>query len=351
MKNRWFICVAATALLGIVIHPTVLWGFRLPNVGFLAWVYLVPLLYYLRVTDGKHPFLSGFSASFLSHAVNLYWFVPAMVNFGGIGKTASVGLLLLAVLILSFFFGMALKLSLFVARKTLFPLFILQALFLTAFDVLRTYWPVKGFPWGLTAYSQAPYLALFQWVDTLGVFGLDFMIYLVNVLIAEILLTIRRPVARDLLVSRSILVGLVVVLSLVGSILRRGETLEATTEKKGKSIALVQGNISQLHKWNPTLARHHFERHFRLTQKAKLGGAELVIWPESAYPFTIPLSDLSDHHFQTVGGTPLPVLFGAVAQADAPLGAEPVIHNSAFLIAGGGPVSAFYHKRHLVPFG
>lgn len=350
----------ATAVLGIVSHPTVLWGLRLPNAGFLAWIYLVPILVYLKRSDGKGTFLTGFAASLVATAVNLYWFIPAMVEFGGMGKIEAAGVLLLVVLILSFFVATALSLSAFVARRMpILPLFLLQALFLTAFDLVRTYVPVNGFPWGMIAYTQAPYLSTFQWVDTLGVFGLDFMVYLVNALIAEILfalpkgdpLGVRKPVVKDLLVSRSILVGLVVLLSVVGSILRQGNRLESSVPREAVSIGLIQGNISQLHKWNPTLARHHFGKYLRLTQKAKMGGAGLAVWPESAYPYTVPLTDLTDHSFREVGGSPLPVLFGAVGQGEAADGREPPIYNSAFFLSEEGKLTGFYHKRHLVPFG
>ena len=41
------LAILASGILGAVIYPSVFWGHKLPDMGFLAWIYLVPLAYYL----------------------------------------------------------------------------------------------------------------------------------------------------------------------------------------------------------------------------------------------------------------------------------------------------------------
>ncbi len=50
-----------------------------------------------------------------------------------------------------------------------------------------------GYPWGLVAYPMGGFLPLIQFVDITGVWGLSFLMALINALLAEYALAGRRP--------------------------------------------------------------------------------------------------------------------------------------------------------------
>jgi apolipoprotein N-acyltransferase len=115
-------------------------------------------------------------------------------------------------------------------------------------------------------------------------------------------------------------------------------------------VALVQPGFEASDRWDPRRAAMMLERLTKLTRAAESRGADLVVWPESAYPYTL-------HH----GAKRAPVGFRAVLQ-DGVHG--PVLTgvymdggpggggtNSAVLATTDGALSRSYDKRHLLWFG
>jgi apolipoprotein N-acyltransferase len=91
------------------------------------------------------------------------------------------------------------------------------------------------------------------------------------------------------------------------------------------------------------------ERLTLLTKSAEARGTDLTVWPESAYPFTIPhASRHSPPGSRAVlqHGVHGPVLTGAYLA-----GAKGIGYNSAILATSDGRLSPPYDKRHLLWFG
>lgn len=353
MKDKFLIITAvlATGIVGVIIYPTVLFGYHLPDFGFLAWVYLIPLILVLNSLKGIRLFLAGFLSSVVFYTGNLYWMVLAMKNFGGLSLTQSCGVLLLVVIILSFFFSAALAMAFWTSRQTGFPLFLLTAVFVMGFDFLRTYFPVNGFPWPMTAYSQGEFLPYFQWIDLTGVYGLNILILLVNGLLAEMILAKFQQDQKDRLISRFIILFLLIAISFAGSIYQQKKHAERVPSEKSYRMALVQGNIPQDMKWDRQKARENLSKYLYYTDRLAVDGAELAVWPESAYPYTLDLFSLNSIKFLERRSLPVPILFGAISQSLPPTGKMPAYYNSSFLVDEDIQMKGLYHKRHLVPYG
>ncbi|MDO8518630.1 MAG: apolipoprotein N-acyltransferase [Deltaproteobacteria bacterium] len=335
--------ILLTGILGALMYPTVLAGWHLPDLGFLGWFFLIPLI---GITTGQKPrkiFSRSFAAAFFIYGISLYWMIPAMVNFGGLGMFAAVFVLLLVVVILSAFFAGAVLGAYRVQGKTGLPLFFLIPLFVTAVDFIRAHGPVGGFPWPMPAYSQGEFLSYFQWVDITGVWGLNFLILSVNVLLAQILLSLKSD--RGASVNGALVLVLAGLVSLCASIFSQNNWEE---EGKNFRASLLQGNVSQEIKWNSSHARDILENYLRMTAEAKREGASVALWPETAYPYTLDSYDLEG---MPIGDTPLPlpVLMGAVTRYTGLSG--DFFHNSALLLNQESGVEGVYHKRHLVPYG
>ncbi|MBI4411185.1 MAG: apolipoprotein N-acyltransferase [Deltaproteobacteria bacterium] len=343
--------ILLTGLLGIFIYPTVIFGWHAPDLGWLAWIYLIPLFIALHRLYGARRFFASFFSALIFYLGSLYWLIAAMKNFGGLSLWESCGVLFLITLILSFYFAVSLSLACRIHERTGLPLFLLSASFLMAADFLRTYFPVGGFPWSLPAYSQGAYLPYFQWVDVTGVYGLNFLVYLVNGLLAEIVSAVFRRTEKDHLINRFAILILLAMLSFFGSYWQSRKTEEVSDAGETVQVALIQGNIDQELKWDPKKAQRHLRKYLDLSDRAVQDAADLVIWPETAFPYTVDLSILSVKQIFDRDSFPVPIIFGAVGEWPVVAPAEPMVYNSAFLLGQDMDVRQVYHKQHLVPFG
>jgi apolipoprotein N-acyltransferase len=125
-------------------------------------------------------------------------------------------------------------------------------------------------------------------------------------------------------------------------------------------VLQVQANIGNVEKiyaekglaYQQTIA----DRYFQLTQQglAANPGANLVVWPESAFP-----DFLNEHHrnstypmqfFNFVRQIKTPILTGAYSE-DPPQVAKPAQYNALFLFNANGENLGQYKKTHLLIFG
>jgi apolipoprotein N-acyltransferase len=129
----------------------------------------------------------------------------------------------------------------------------------------------------------------------------------------------------------------------------------------GVALRIVQPNIAQADKWDPSLGDANFvtllELSARRTGPEQLGLLEIshVIWPESAFPF---LLTARPDALAAIGST-LPLganlLAGAIraeprtrSGAGAP---DRVFYNSIYALNDRGEIVDAYDKARLVPFG
>lgn len=110
----------------------------------------------------------------------------------------------------------------------------------------------------------------------------------------------------------------------------------------GPVLRLVQPNLAQAAKWEPGLARRHFERLLAATRAAP--GVDLVIWPETALPYRLESSPDIPGAIASAGGG-AGVMFGH-QRTEGARG-----WNSLAVLGADGALLAGYDKHHLVPFG
>jgi len=156
------------------------------NLGFLAWIALVPLLLAIHNRSWRTAFGQGFLAGLVFYAGSLSWVVNAMQLYGHVPFTVSyVVMLLLAAycaLYLALFTGLLRWMS---TGFTSIFLWGAPALWV-ALELARTYL-FSGFPWALLGYSQYDQLPVIQIADITGVYGVSFLVVLTNILLAQVL--------------------------------------------------------------------------------------------------------------------------------------------------------------------
>jgi len=121
----------------------------------------------------------------------------------------------------------------------------------------------------------------------------------------------------------------------------------------GPEILLVQGNISETHKFSSAWALQIFRTYLRLThegaERAPLpasGAAFVFAWPESAFPGLLDEDPEARRLIMQAAPRAAAGLVGSVR-----FGADQRPRNSLFVLRPGGSIADIYDKSHLVPFG
>jgi apolipoprotein N-acyltransferase len=114
------------------------------------------------------------------------------------------------------------------------------------------------------------------------------------------------------------------------------------------AIALIEPAVEAAMRWDEARRHEVLQRLTELTLRAEHDGADLVIWPEAAYPFQ--MNHVSRHYPSgpeaiLQPGVRGPVLTGLVMTGDFGK------YNSAVIATGDGRVSEPYDKMHLMWFG
>lgn len=311
----------------------------------MAWAALTPLLVTLArqpVPRTPRAFRLGLLAGAAAFGGTVYWTPSVMQTYGGVNLPLAVALggLLVAYLALfpALFAVLQARACAAFGRRALW----LAPALWVATELLRRY-AFSGFPWVLLGYSQADVVPIVQLASVAGVYGLSALVASVSAALASGFLT----EGRRRLLAPAVAVACVAAVAAWGSWRVRQGSLVSAGEPL--SVALVQGNILQDQKWDPSHAGRILETYLDLTRGAAERGARLVVWPESATPFYFEYEPAGNAAIrELVRDTGISLLFGSDQYDPGP---PPKWFNSAFLLDPGGAVAGVYRKMRLVPFG
>lgn len=313
------------------------------NLHVLAWFALVPLFYVLKGQTPRNGFLLGGLAGIVYFSGTVHWVTNSVHYYGNVPIIPASLITLLLAAYLSLYtatFG-AVVAKIYHRRPSV--LFFAAPAIWTALELARTY-VFSGFPWALLGYSQYEFLPVIQVADITGVYGISFLVVLVNAAAMQIATGEKRTAAL-------LTVTLVAVTVL-------GYGLFSLSQAEGSGsfrISVVQGNIEQDKKWDPAYQNQTIATYKKLTLEALKQNPDLVIWPETSTPFYFTGSDaaerkMADDLKDFVQQNNVPLLFGSPTY-EITKQRKVVLRNSAFLLSGKGDISARYDKFHLVPFG
>jgi apolipoprotein N-acyltransferase len=115
-------------------------------------------------------------------------------------------------------------------------------------------------------------------------------------------------------------------------------------------VALIQANIPQSLKFEPSEKQMIIERYRRLTERAAILKPDLIIWPESATPNAVRYDPDSLALVTNMAQAARAYLLTGTFDA-TPMKHPVESFNAAVLVDPAGGIAGLYHKRHLVPFG
>ena len=308
------------------------------------------------VSSGRRAALLGLAMGVTTNIISMYWIVELLVVYGSIPRVIAIliGAVLWVGQALPFVLGASI--AAYLGRTRALPLYAVLPASLT----IATSWSPAVFPWHF-GLSQLPYLEYAQCAELGGMPLLDMLVATVGAGLWAAF------VHRD---RRALIVALLAFAlpGLYGAV-RLAQIESERADAPALRVGIVQPNIGIRDKHDPTQHLEHLERLRTMTRELESRGAELVIWPESSYPFAVH-RDMARDREGRLGllrdGVRGPLLVG-VLSTDGPVGGAAVvdrsgrqvgvyrvgtsrIYNSAIGIARDGRIVGIADKARLMPF-
>ncbi len=311
----------------------------------LAWVAMAPLfLLCERTRSRKRALLYGWLAGTVANAGGFYWIAGMLERFGNMPMPVAW----LATIAVAAYQGLPFLLLIAVARFVRgaypnTPMALIAPLAMAGFETL---WP-NIFPFYL-AITQAWVLPIIQIADLTGPVGVTALLMMSGGAIFDVVTSSARP-RRIRIAATSF--G-IIALCLGYGFLRIHQTDARREVAEKLKVGLVQPNVAFGKKGGDPKA----ELEILQTESQKLEGrgAELVVWPETSFPFALPRLGLkedlpkdSENHIRK--GLTKPTIVGAVTEDELDKSKHP--YNSAVFFDANGKVAGLYDKIFLLIFG
>jgi len=318
-----------SALLLIVSLPA-------PDVGWLAWVALAPLLVacYNSTPSGAAGlgFLSGFSAAY-----GIYHWIFVIESFTFIHS------LLGGIYLASYPCLWCLGVS-FLTRRKISPAFAAPMLWVVL-DYARAHAGFLAFPWATLAQTQHHHLAVLQIASLTGEYGVTFLVVLGNAALAA--LVVERKI-RPLITA----IAIISVACAAGA-----WVLHDHARGPMVRVAAIQPNVTDEQRSTPAGRETALVSHERLTRFAAQRAPALIVWPETAVPGNFSLHpQLRERLEALTRSVGVPIVLGVSEIEKFRMGEMKPdslrrAYNAAYMFFPDQPLGEPYHKRALVPFG
>ena len=304
-----------------------------PGLAPLALLFPIFFLEALHRVDGQwRSWFLGWLAGTVFWVVTANWVVSVMHHYGGLPLALAAACLVGMGAYLGLLWAIAALVTAAVpgrARIWLFP-----AAWI-AITVLQRFQPY-GFTWTGVASAFTDWPWLVQSLPVWGATGLSWSI----VAIAAGGWGLVRSGSRN---------AGALAISSAGVALAAAVALSPRPEGTGPNltVAVVQPGTTLEEKWDPSQGREIADRVWSMTAEAALLGADLVLWPESAMPYSLEndptYREMAENfarefNVEIVLNSIGPVAGGGYA-------------NSAYLVTPDGVSPVRYDKVQLVPFG
>ena len=296
------------------------------DLGWLAWISLVPLLLAIRTATPGEAFRLGLVSGVIAYGGLMEWVrifgLPAWIMLS-IGMAGFLGAFAAGAVALVRRYGRGGGGDAW-----------LWAVPLTwvAVEVIRSVGPL-GFPWGLLGLTQYRTPIVLSLAPLVGVLGLSGLIALANGVITGAIADViggRRISGTS--IGAAVLVGILVVI---------GNALRDAPPAAVRIVAAVQPNVRPQTKGDPAIVPTIIDDLLKQTDEARASGAEIIVYPETAVPIDLSAAAATRAEIARRAG-PAVVAAGTIL---------PGPQNGVLVLGAEGRVLGRYAKRRLVPFG
>lgn len=325
--------------------------------GFIEWVAAIPLciaLYLLSKRENlklRHAYAYGLLYFECYYCVCFHWFTYLYpLDFTGLDNFSSILAIIVAWFGLSFLqalFGGFMFVVYIIVTRTSFAKkmpatkpFLIPVIY-TFYEFTQTlgWW---GVPWGRIPLGQSENLLSLQTSSLFGSYLITFVILLVNSLLAFAVINVSE-ISK---LKKYALFALAVYALNLGT----GSIIYLKNEQKAKDadtvcIGVVQGNYDSTDKWSASASEITY-KHLELAKSCVDGGAEIIVFAETALPFNLGNSKSSERLSDFARENSVTLLVGALYDENGET------YNAIYRYAPDGTVAEnMYFKQRLVPFG
>ncbi len=339
--SLWVMALLALLAAVLIVAPSfepILWP--------LTWAALVPIFMALRnLTSLKRAFLLGWWMETFATWIGFYWLIGTMVNFGHISVPFS--LLLFAIIGL----GNGIRLGLYTwwlhwAAAHTGPGWYRLLLPPCAYVMLDYLYP-RVFPWtlGMTQWHASP---LIQIADVAGVHGITLVLVTTSAIVTAWIPHATAPTAA--VRWRMGLVGLFLIgVAFSYGFWRMPHVHQAMQTADPLRVAIVQPNIGFDEKGSQDKREAQFVRQMDLSRATLAQHPDLIIWPETMYPYAVPSGEQALFLPIAQEAPNAHWLIGALAYNRQPQHIQRF--NAALLVDAESRIIDQYAKRQLLAFG
>lgn len=315
------------------------------NLWPLAFVSFVPLLMSFEGATPRQAFLRGWLAGFLANAVGFYWIVHTVQAFGQLPLGIAIVAYLLMVAANGFGWGVfgavtrvypGVRAGSGIEPPWWFPAFVFAAMEFAWWSVFPAYFGAGMW--------KAP--VMMQVADLGSVLACSFLLVLWNGALWQGTRALR---GHGVAWKPALGVGVVVLAAWTGyGVVRIAQVEAVLANARSLRIGMPQSNIGAGTKRMG--GQHVAAVYQQMTRELERLGVDLIVWPETAYPYQLP-AGTENARFAT-GVVETPVVLGAVTLHERTPGTKhDREHNSAVLVARDGSIRGQSHKIFMVPFG
>ncbi len=365
--NKRFILSVITAIFSATL---LILAFPPQQYADLAWICLIPILIYCIYQSPKNSFFTAWLCGLIFFGTNLFW-VNNLLNFEFIAFWVVLGWVLLTIYCSLYFgvFGWLLSSFCKFIDTKVQPTNILKTAFhnISITIAAGVFWVgleyirgniFTGFPWSLLGTSQYENLPIIQIADLFGVYGISFLIVIMNAGIMFVLLRFVYIYTREKRpkIQIELIFSLIFLLFSWQYGTKTIKQFRTSSSLQKIVISTIQPNIPQIIKWNPLEVNAILETLRNQTDLAAQSSPSLILWPETVLPSPINYDLYMENFVKSVVKTNgIPICLGSLEVKSETFNEKTQrydyeISNSAFMVNTNG-IQDVYRKNHLVIFG
>ena len=304
------------------------------NLFLFAWISFIPLIYCIYKNELKYSVLYGFITGITFSLIAFNWmFIFLLINTKSFITSLIVSILFwlyqsIYFVVWSLLFNVVKK------NNRLIIAFFVSGLW-CVLEYIKNYF-LTGFPINLLGYSQGSFLQIIQVADIFGVYGVSFIIVLINIFLFYWLYTRNKKYL--------ITVFLIISSLLIYGFIRINQMSKINDEAEIK-IGVVQPNIEQKTKWDDTKRHKVGDILISCSQKFKDSNIDIIVYPETVLPGKILIQEYTKELVRKISQ------FSKINLIGGKYLEKSEIYNSIFIVDNNGKIIDNYNKKHLILFG
>ena len=339
----------ALCVLTGILYPL---SFMVPYAGILTFVLLIPFFWAIENKSGGDSFKLGLIAGLIANFIGTYWLVGTLSRFGGFPIVVSF----VFIAILSAYSGLSFAIFSYISTRLGFfkkPGLLSVILVASVWTSVEYFFPYL-FPYGISN-ALADYIDLIQVFDLFGIYGLSFIVVIVNM---SILRVIKHSIGASKLPTADIALSIALIAAaLLYGQFRISQVDRQIAQAQKIKIGMVQANFDFLEKSEnreEIVTNRHKEMSYGLES------VDLIIWPETSIQAWFSndsdylyvrdekgVPEIEGKYFIVGGMSYTPIDPYAEILTDENL----IKYNTAFLTDHESFILGRYHKVKLLLFG